>query len=184
MATSIIEKKRYTYDDYLKTPDDRRYELIEGELYMTPSPITNHQRISRKIEFLLEKFVTENELGEIFDAPYDVYFDDENVVQPDILFISKDRLNIIGDKNLQGAPDLVIEILSESNAYRDLIQKKKLYSKFGVKEYWIVVPGEKTIDVHILKDKTYQLYKTLGEDDTLESQILGGFKMGLKAIFK
>ena len=184
MATSIIEKKRYTYDDYLKTPDDKRYELIEGELYMTPSPITNHQRISRKIEFLLEKFVTENELGEIFDAPYDVYFDDENVVQPDILFISKDRLNIIGDKNLQGAPDLVIEILSESNAYRDLIQKKKLYSKHGVKEYWIVVPGEKTIDIHILKDKAYQLYQTLGEDETLESQILKGFKMELKAIFK
>ena len=125
MATSIIEKKKYTYDDYLKTPDNKRYELIEGELYMTPSPITSHQRISRKIEFLLEKFVTENELGEIFYAPYDVYFDDENVVQPDILFISKDRLNIIGDKNLQGAPDLVIEILSESNAYMDLIQKKK-----------------------------------------------------------
>ena len=184
MAISIIEKKKYTYDDYLKTPDDKRYELIEGELYMTPSPITNHQRISRKIEFLLDKFVTENELGEIFDAPYDVYFDDENVVQPDILFISKDRLNIIGDKNLQGAPDLVIEILSESNAYRDLIQKKKLYARFGVKEYWIVVPGEKTIDIHILKEKTYQLYKTLGEYDTLESQILKGFKMELKAIFK
>ena len=184
MATSIIEKKKYTYDDYLKTPDDKRYELIEGELYMTPSPITNHQRISRKIEFLLEKFVTENELGEIFDAPYDVYFDDENVVQPDILFISKDRLNIIGDKNLQGAPDLVIEILSESNAYRDLIQKKKLYARHGVKEYWIVVPGEKTIDINILKDKTYELYKTLGEYDTLESQILKGFKMELKAIFK
>jgi len=183
MATSIIEKKKYTYDDYLKTPDDKRYELIEGELYMTPSPITNHQRISRKIEFLLEKFVTENELGEIFYAPYDVYFDDENVVQPDILFISKDRLNIIGDKNLQGAPDLVIEILSESNAYRDLIQKKKLYARFGVKEYWIVVPGEKTIDIHILKDKTYQLYKELGEFDTLESQILKGFKMELRAIF-
>ena len=183
MATSIIEKKKYTYDDYLKTPDDKRYELIEGELYMTPSPITNHQRISRKIEFLLEKFVTENDLGEIFYAPYDVYFDDENVVQPDILFISKDRLNIIGDKNLQGAPDLVIEILSESNAYRDLIQKKKLYARFGVKEYWIVVPGEKTIDIHILKDKTYELYKELGEFDTLESQILKGFKMELKVIF-
>ena len=183
MATSIIEKKRYTYDDYLKTPDDKRYELIEGELLMTPSPITNHQRISGRIDFELRKFVLENDCGEVFYAPYDVYFDDENVVQPDILFISKDRLNIIGDKNLQGAPDLVIEILSESNAYRDLIQKKKLYARFGVKEYWIVVPEEKTIDIHILKDKTYQLYKELGEFDTLESQILKGFKMELKAIF-
>ena len=184
MAASIIEKKKYTYDDYLKTPDDKRYELIEGELYMTPSPITNHQRISGRIEFELRKFVAENDCGEVFDAPYDVYFDDENVVQPDILFISKDRLNIIGDKNLQGAPDLVIEILSESNAYRDLIQKKKLYARHGVQEYWIVVPGEKTIDIHILKDKTYQLYQTLGEDEILESPILKGFKMELKAIFK
>ncbi|OHE57724.1 MAG: restriction endonuclease [Thermodesulfovibrio sp. RBG_19FT_COMBO_42_12] len=184
MAASIIEKKKYTYDDYLKTPDDMRYELIEGELYMTPSPITNHQRISGRIEFELRKFVAENDCGEVFDAPYDVYFDDENVVQPDILFISKDRLNIIGDKNLQGAPDLVIEILSESNAYRDLIQKKKLYARHGVQEYWIVVPGEKNIDIHILKDKTYQLYQTLGEDEILESPILKGFKMELKAIFK
>ncbi|MBI5193295.1 MAG: Uma2 family endonuclease [Nitrospirae bacterium] len=184
MGTSIIEKKKYTYEDYLKTPEDKRYELIEGELFMTPSPITNHQRISRKIEFLLEKFVTENDCGEIFYAPYDVYFDDENVLQPDILFITKERLNIIGDKNLQGAPDLVIEILSENNAYRDLIQKKKIYARYGVKEYWIVVPGEKTIDIHILNDKIYQLYKTYGEEDTLESQILKGFKMELKGIFK
>lgn len=184
MATSLIEKKKYTYDDYLKTPDDKRYELIEGELYMTPSPITNHQRISGRIDFELRKFVLENDCGEVFYAPYDVYFDDENIVQPDILFISKDRLNIIGEKNLQGAPDLVIEILSESNAYRDLIQKKKLYAKHGVKEYWIVVPGEKTIDIHILKDKTYQLYKTFGENDTLESQIMKGFKMELKGVFK
>lgn len=78
----------------------------------------------------------------------------------------------------------MIEILSESNAYRDLIQKKKLYARFGVKEYWIVVPGEKTIDIHILKDKTYQLYKTFEEDGVLDSQILKGFKMELKGIFK
>jgi len=140
MATSLIDKKKYTYEDYLKTPEDKRYELIEGELLMTPSPITSHQRISRKIEFLIEKFVTENDLGEVFYAPYDVHLDDENVVQPDIMFISKGRSKIIGEKNLLGAPDLVVEILSESTAYRDLIQKKKLYAKFGVKEYWIVVP--------------------------------------------
>ena len=151
---------------------------------MTPSPVPNHQKISREIEFELLKFVKEKGLGEVFDAPCDVHLDDENVVQPDILFISKDRLTIIGEKNIETAPDLVIEILSESTAYRDLIQKKRLYARFGVKEYWIVVPGEKTIDIHILKDKTYQLYKTLGEDDTLESQILKGFKMELKAIFK
>src|SRR3990172_13184924 len=106
MATSIIEKKKYTYEDYLKTPDDVRYELIGGELLMTPSPETRHQRISGKIVFALEKFVTENDLGEVFHAPCDVHLDDENVVQPDILFISKDRLNIIGEKNIKNDPDL------------------------------------------------------------------------------
>ena len=184
MATSLIEKKKYTYEDYLKTPDDKRYELIEGELLMTPSPITNHQRISGRIEFELRKFVSENDLGEVFDAPYDVYLDDENVVQPDIMFISKERSKIIGEKNLQGAPDLVVEILSESTAYRDLIQKKKLYAKFGVKEYWIVVPEEKTIDIYSLKDKSYLLYKSYGKDATLESTSLRGFRIELKGIFK
>ena len=184
MASTATEKRKFTYEDYLKTPDDERYELIGGELLMTPSPVPKHQRISRKIEFMLEKFVTENDLGEVFDAPCDVHLDDENVVQPDILFISKDRLNIIGEKNIERAPDLTIEILSESTAYRDLVQKKKLYSRFGVKEFWIVIPGEEAIEVYLLKNKTYQLYKILGEDDTLESQILKGFKMELKSIFK
>ncbi|MEW6675939.1 MAG: Uma2 family endonuclease [Nitrospirota bacterium] len=132
MPPAVIEKKRYTYEDYLKTPEDERYELIGGELLITPSPIPNHQRISRKLEFMLEKFVTENNLGEVFYAPCDVYLDEENVVQPDILFISKERLNIISEKNIQGAPDLVIEIISENTAYRDLVQKKRLYARFGV----------------------------------------------------
>ena len=148
MAPTVTEKKKYTYEDYLKTPDDERYELIEGELLMTPSPIPKHQRISRELEFEIIKFVKANDLGEVFYAPCDVYLDNENVVQPDILFISKERLNIIGEKNIQGAPDLAIEIISESTAYRDLVQKKKLYAKFGVKEYWIVIPGEESIEIY------------------------------------
>ena len=183
MAQTVTEKKKYTYEDYLKTPDNERYELIEGELLMTPSPITKHQRISRELEFEIMKFVKANALGEVFYAPYDVYLDEENVVQPDILFISKERLNIIGEKNIQGAPDLVIEIISESTAYRDLVQKKKLYGKFGVKEYWIVIPGEELVEVHILKDNTYVLHKTYGKDDAVESPYLKKLKIELKGIF-
>ena len=84
MASTATEKRKCTYEDYLKTPDDERYELIGGELLMTPSPVPKHQRISRKIEFMLEKFVSENDLGEVFYAPCDVHLDDENVVQPDM----------------------------------------------------------------------------------------------------
>jgi Uma2 family endonuclease len=183
MAPTVTEKKKYTYEDYLKTPDDERYELIEGELLMTPSPITKHQRISRELEFEIMKFVKANDLGEVFYAPYDVYLDNENVVQPDILFISKERLNIIGEKNIQGAPDLVIEIISESTAYRDLVQKKKLYGKFGVKEYWIVIPGEALVEVYILKDKAYMLHQTYGKGDVVESPYLKKLRIELKGIF-
>lgn len=183
MTPAVVEKKKYTYEDYLKTPEDERYELIEGELLMTPSPVTRHQRISRELEFELLKFAKENDLGEVFDAPYDVYLDDENVVQPDIMFISKERLNIIGEKNIQGAPDLVIEIISENTAYRDLVQKKKLYARFGVKEYWIVIPEEGSIEIYILKDKTYTLYKAFSRDDTLESPYFKDLKIMLNRIF-
>lgn len=183
MATVVVEKKKYTYEDYLKTPKDKRYELIDGELLMTPSPIPNHQRISGKLEFVVRKFVTENNLGEVFYAPCDVYLDDENVVQPDILFISKERLDIIGDKNIQSAPDIVIEIISENSVYRDMVQKKRLYARFGVKEYWIVIPEEKEVEVYILKGEAYQLYKTYTKVDILESPSLKGLKIGLKEIF-
>lgn len=180
-----IKKKKYTYEDYLKTPDDERYELIEGDLIMTPSPTTKHQRISRKLEFFIEKHVVENNLGEVFYAPYDVHLDNENVLQPDILFVSKERTAIINEKNIKGVPDLVIEILSESTAYRDVIQKKKLYARFGVKEYWIVACDDKLIEVYQLKHKDeYKLNKTYYENDILESHVIRGLKIELKSIFK
>ncbi len=179
----VIEKKKYTYEDYLKTSDDKQYELIDGELLTTPSPVPNHQRISRKLEFILEKFVTENNLGEIFDAPCDVYLDDENVIQPDILFISLDRLAIIGEKNIQGAPDLAVEIISENSAYKDMVQKKRLYARFGVKEYWVVIPDCEEIEIYILKDNTYRLYKSYNKSDNLESPLLKGLNIALKDIF-
>ncbi|GBD95304.1 hypothetical protein BMS3Abin06_00169 [bacterium BMS3Abin06] len=183
MTPTVIEKKKHTYEDYLKTPEDERYELIGGDLLMTPAPIPKHQKISRELEFEILKLVKANDLGEVFDAPCDVYLDDENIVQPDILFISKERLNIIGEKNIQGAPDLVIEIISESTAYRDFVQKKRLYARFGVKEYWIVLPVEESIELYILKDSTYTLHKTYGKDEILESPAMKDLKIVLKNIF-
>ena len=92
-------------------------------------------------------------------------------------------MNIIGEKNIQAAPDLAIEILSKSTAYRDLVQKKRLYSRFGVKEFWIVIPGEEAIEVYILKDNTYLLYRTYSKNEILESPYLKGLKIELKGIF-
>lgn len=184
MTAISIEKRKFTYEDYLKTPEDRRYELVEGELIMTPSPVPYHQWISKNIEYELERFVREGNLGKVFDAPCDVYFDDENLVQPDILFISKERLHIIGEKNIQGAPDLVIEILSETTAYKDLVKKKRLYAKFGVKEYWIVDPEEKTAEIYSLKDNQFTLIKSVTEKDSLESPLLSGLMINLKKVFE
>lgn len=147
MAEAASAKKRYTYEDYLKTPDDERYELIEGDMFMTPSPETDHQRISRELEFKMIRFVKENDLDEVFDAPYDVYLNDEDVVQPDILFVSKERLNIIDEDKLKWP----LEIISEGTAYRDTIQKKMLYARFGVKGYWLVATKERMAEVYIPK---------------------------------
>jgi Uma2 family endonuclease len=183
MTPVVVEKKKYTYEDYLKTPEDKRYELIEGELLMTPSPVTRHQRISGRLFAQIFTYVNEHNLGEVFAAPFDVHLDDENVVQPDIMFISKERLNIIGEKNIQGAPDLVIEIISENTAYRDLVQKKRLYARFGVKEYWIAIPEEGLIEIYVLKDNIYTLYKTYSKDDTLESPYFKDLKISLNRIF-
>ncbi|MBI2472854.1 MAG: Uma2 family endonuclease [Planctomycetes bacterium] len=183
MATIAVEKKKYTYEDYIKVSDDKRYELINGELLMTPSPTPKHQSVSIELAFRVKNFATINDLGKVFCAPCDVFLNEENVVQPDIFFISKDRLNIIGEKNMQGAPDLVVEIISENSVYRDMVQKKRLYARFSVKEYWIVIPEEEEIEVYILEDNAYQLYCAYKKTEELVSPSLKGLKIVLKEIF-
>jgi len=183
MITPVARKAKLTYKDYLKTPDDKRYELIEGELIMTPSPVTYHQWVSKNILYELERFVREKKTGRVFDAPYDVCLNNDNVLQPDILYISRERFKIIGEKNVKGAPDLVVEILSESTAYIDLIKKKKLYAKHGVREYWIVDPGEKSIEVYSLVDKDFVLSSSFSISDDLESPILTGLNIELASVF-
>nr|NIR48553.1 Uma2 family endonuclease [candidate division KSB1 bacterium]NIR69031.1 Uma2 family endonuclease [candidate division KSB1 bacterium]NIS24097.1 Uma2 family endonuclease [candidate division KSB1 bacterium]NIT71016.1 Uma2 family endonuclease [candidate division KSB1 bacterium]NIU24716.1 Uma2 family endonuclease [candidate division KSB1 bacterium] len=141
-------KKTYTYQDYLDLPEDgERYEVINGELVMVPAPDTNHQDVSGKIEFELRKFNEKIHAGKIFDAPIDVVLSEENIHQPDILFIANENSQIITDKNISGAPDLIIEILSPSTAYYDLVEKKDNYEKFGVKEYWIVDPKKRRVEL-------------------------------------
>ena len=178
------KKKIYTYQDYLELPDDRnRYEILEGELVMTPSPITVHQRVSRKIEAQLDHFVEENKLGEVFYAPCDTILSEDNIVQPDLLFISNDNKKVITEKNIQGAPDLLIEILSPNTAYHDLIEKKGIYQNFGVKEYWIVDPKRRWIEVYVLQEGKYHLFQRVEKSGTVQSKILEGLEIPLARIF-
>lgn len=167
---------KFTYQDYRSLPDEKRYELLEGELVMVPSPKEYHQRISGRLEFLLRAFVQEHDLGAVYDAPFDVVLSEETVVQPDIIFIAKERLEIITEDNVRGAPDLVIEILSEATAERDRIAKKLLYAKYGVKEYWLVDPQTKSIEVLQLGERGFETVGVWWEGQALRSPLL---KLGL-----
>ena len=178
-------KKPFTYQDYLQQPDDgKRYEVINGELIMAPFPLTIHQRVSRKIGLKLNQFVEEKHRGEVFFAPIDVVLSETNVYQPDIIFISRERKEIITEKNISGAPDLVIEILSPSTAYYDLFDKKEQYEKFGVKEYWIVDPMRQWIELYQLKEGKFNLVQKLQKQGKLRSELLKGLIIDLQEIFK
>ena len=181
--TTQTAKTKFTYEDYMQTPDDIRYELLDGELILSPSPRTAHQRTSRKILTRLDDFVEENELGEVFDAPYDVVLDNFNVVQPDILFVSNERASIITDLNIQGAPDLVIEILSPSTARRDGTQKRDLYARYGVPEYWQADTDAESVLVLTLQDGEYRVSGVYTKGQTLTSPLLEGFRLNVDDIF-
>ena len=162
MATQRSQIK-FTYEDYRHTPDDKRYELLDGELIMAPAPRTAHQRTSRKIGNSLDTFVTENNLGEVFIAPYDVVLSNTDVVQPDLLFVSKERSYIVNEDNIRGAPDLVIEILSPSTAQRDRTLKRTLYALHGVPEYWQADTDAKIAMVLTLDNGEYKVAGIYGE---------------------
>ena len=183
MAIAIPKKKKYTYEDYAKLPEGAPYQLIGGELIITPAPTPYHQRISRKIEFLLIEYVEKNELGEVFDAPIDVYFEETETYQPDIIFISKERLNIISETKIKGAPDLIIEILSPATAYYDLGRKYEVYEKNGVKEYWIVHPERKSIEIYQNQEGQFKLIQIAKEKDTVNSSLFKDFELNLEKIF-
>ena len=175
---------KMTYDQYCLLPEDRnRYELFYGELVMTPSPTHRHQAVVVRLTIALGNFVEKNALGEVFVAPLDILFDEHTVLQPDILFISRDRLGILGDEIVEGAPDLVVEVLSPSTFYNDLRRKMTTYSQFGVQEYWIVDPEKQTIELYARAGDKLQLGRQFSSDDTLESPLLAGFRLAVKSIF-
>ena len=174
----ITEKniEKLTYRDYASKDDGFRYELINGELQMSTAPSFYHQRLSVKLLKLLDDFVSDNSLGWVVDAPTDVILDDNNTLQPDILFISNENLSIIKEDAVYGAPDLIVEIISPSSVYKDRHTKKYLYEKFGVKEYWIVDIANKLIEVFENQDNSFSLFSYVSEKGKITSKILPGFE--------
>src|SRR5580704_9424829 len=162
-------EKRATIEDYERLPEGAPYQLIAGELIMSPSPSFFHQRIQYRLATKLGAFVERNRLGIIVGSPLDVFFSDEDIYQPDLIFIRADRTRGIRKDKLRVVPDLVIEVLSPSTAYYDLTRKKEMYCASGVTEHWIVNPEAETIEIMVKHGEIYQTDQLLHNSDTLES---------------
>jgi Uma2 family endonuclease len=175
---------RYTYKDYLLIDDDKRYEVIRGGLIMVPAPFTTHQMVSINLVFIINKFVREKGLGKIFDAPTDVVLSEDTVVQPDILFINKERLDIIKEAAIMECPDLIVEIVSPSSASYDTVEKRDIYEEYGVKEYWLVFPQEKVIEVLTLESNIYREFCKGRKTGVVRSKIIVGLEVDLKEVFE
>ena len=181
-------EKEWTYEEYLKLDDDKRYEIIGGRLVVAPAPRPRHQRVSRNLEFALWNYVRSKDLGEVFDAPIDVVLGEKFVFQPDIVFVSREQEEIIDeDRAIFGPPDLVVEVVSPSTLGRDTLEKKEAYEKFGVKEFWLVYPEMKCVEVLVLNEEgKYEIYDEgcLGEGKKeVRSEVIEGFKVRLEEIF-
>ena len=174
---------RFNYNDYLQLPEDKRYEILDGELYMVAAPNIRHQRVSLNLAVALVQHVRESGSGQIFEAPCDVILSEENIVQPDILFVRTERSSIIGEANLKGAPDLVVEILSPATRCKDLELKRKTYARFGVQEYWVVDPDAGTVEVLVWSEVGYVTAGTYSKSDRLSSALFPDLKLALAEMF-
>ena len=183
-ADSLPESLKLTYDDYVTLPDDgRRYEILDGELAVSPSPTSTHQVVSQNLEFGLSAWVRAQRLGRIWHAPLDLILEPTIVVQPDIFFIANEHSSIVTKRGVEGAPDLVIEILSESTAARDRGIKMQIYARHGVTRYWIVDVERKTIEVHALRGSAYELLATHSGNEIAHLDVPDGFVLALAEIW-
>ena len=171
-----------TYDDLLAMPDDgNRYELIFGEIVMSPAPATKHQHVLGQLYLRFSNHLKRCGLGVVFLPPYDVRFSIHSVVQPDLLVVRRERAAIVTKRNVYGSPDLVVEILSPSNRMQDLTTKAVLYADFGVPEYWIVDPETDRITINVLRDGQYAALQ--GRGGLVRSEILPGLKVRVADVF-
>jgi Uma2 family endonuclease len=176
-----VPVRRFTFDDLRALPDDgRRFELIEGGLVELPGPLAIHQVIQYLLHGLMDRHVVERELGIVMGAPFDVKLNDFNSVQPDICFVAVGRLGVVGRGFVDGAPDLVVEILSPSTSRHDRQTKRDLYERFGVREYLVVDPETERVLVHRLVDGRYQTL--LDDQGRIRSAVIDGFELHVPAM--
>lgn len=181
------EDRIYTYQDYQNIPEDPGYhhEILEGILIKEPSPNVKHQRILRRLYRILEDYFKKHDpKGEIFFAPLDVTFEDITVVQPDLLYVSGTQNKIIKDNRIDGAPNLIVEIVSSTSRRRDRLQKLQIYQKAEVEHYWLVSPEEETLECFYLNDGLYSLIFTGMDKDVIEHPVFTGLNFSLKTLWE
>jgi Uma2 family endonuclease len=179
--------RKLTYADFLEFPDDGlRHEIIGGEHFVTPSPVTRHQRISRDLLVLLAVYLKEQHIGEVFSAPFDALLSEFDIVEPDLVYLSKERAHFLTSKNLQGPPDLVVEILSPGTKRRDLGIKRDLYQRVGVREYWIVDHDRDVVTIYRRRDEeaTFQFPEEFSKAarDVVKTNLLPGLEIPLELL--
>ena len=182
LSKKAVQVTRY---DYQQMPEGPPYfQVIEGDLVMSPSPNTQHQKIAGRIFFEFSALLQRKPLGEVFIAPLDVYLTEVNVYPPDVIFVSDQRRSIITEHGIEGAPDLVVEILSPGTARYDKGSKRKVYARTGVQELWLVNPELRLVEVYELTRDAERPAATPGENATLSSPLLPGLRIKLSEIFE
>jgi Uma2 family endonuclease len=180
-----VETPRLNYEDYCALPNDgKRYQIIDGELFVTPSPVTKHQRASWNLALIIGNYLEQNPVGVAFTAPFDIVLDDHTVVVPDLAYVSNENRARLTDKNIRGAPDLIAEILSPSTARMDRVLKLNRFAAHGVPHYWIIDPENETLEALVLDPPGYRVAAALGREAVFEPALFPGLQIPLTKLFK
>ena len=176
--------RRYTYDEVVAEMPESNLpcELWDGEVIMSPAPSYFHQKIVLRFYRQLDDWVSEHRLGDVVTGPIDMVLSPHRVMQPDVVFIARDRLGIIG-KAINGPADLAVEVISLGHRQRDRIEKRDLYEQYGVKEYWLIDPEAQTVEVLHLVNGRYQLSARCTPGERAASQLLPGFAVTVSELF-
>ena len=182
----LITVKKYTYQDYLALPEEEgyRFEILDGELVKEPSPNVPHQRVSRRLQRVLEDYFWQvDPAGEIFNSPLDVTFNNFNVVQPDLFYVTGEQKEIVEYARVDGPPALVVEILSPSTTRKDRLRKMLIYQRAKIKHYWLVNPEEKTMECFALRDDLYAVVASGMDDEVVTHPDFAGLSIYLKDLW-
>ena len=187
VTSKSAPRVKLTYDDFVLFPDDgKRHELIDGEHYVTPSPNLRHQTILGSLFLALGKFLENHLIGRVWVAPLDVVLTKFDVVEPDLIYVSRERASVLTKKNIQGAPDLAVEILSPGTCKTDEVTKRGAYERCGIREYWVVDPELDLVKVYRLTGGTFERVAELSSesDDVLTTPLLPELRIPLRVLFR